>query len=253
MAAVYDAAETYEIAFSYRDIVAEVNFVIDRFTELRGRPPVSAVELAAGPGDHALELAARGISTTALDLASAMCARARSRAVTRGVGLAVMCGDMTDFRLKSPVDLVLTVLDSCSHLLTLDAMVAHLRCVAGALTTGGVYIVELSHPRDAFGDRTTAATWEQEREGQVVRMTWGLPDDPFDPVTLIGNVTVVVDANDTVTRDFVPARVWLIPEFEAAVRLAGRLQVVGWYGGFSGGQPVTDHSAWRAIAVMQKR
>lgn len=56
-------------------------------------------------------------------------------------------------------------------------------------------------------NRTTAATWEQQRDGRTVQTTWGLPDDPFDPVTLISDVTVVVEAAGTVSRECVPARV----------------------------------------------
>ena len=115
------------------------------------------LELAAGPAEHAREFARRGLAATALDLNPEMCAYAAREAARAGVEVEVVRDDMTRFDLGRRFDLVVTMLDSTSHLMTLDAFVAHLRRVAAHLSPGGLYIVEMSHPRDRLGDEPSVS------------------------------------------------------------------------------------------------
>src|SRR5579863_5202568 len=78
---IYDEPELYELACAYRDIPAEVTALLawcaTYFTGTAGEAGTrvsSALELAAGPAEHARELARRGLRTTTLDLSPAMCA-----------------------------------------------------------------------------------------------------------------------------------------------------------------------------------
>src|SRR3954453_12736893 len=73
---LYREPRLYELAFSYRDIVAEVD-AIESWCRTR---PGRVLELAAGPAAHGRELARRGSSVTALDLSRTMCAYAVRRA-----------------------------------------------------------------------------------------------------------------------------------------------------------------------------
>ena len=92
------------------------------------------LELAAGPAEHAREFAHRGVAATALDLSPAMCAYAREQG--SGLPLEVVEADMTGFRLGRRFDLVITMLDSTAHLMTLDDFVAYLGCVRSISPTG---------------------------------------------------------------------------------------------------------------------
>ena len=72
MAEVYDEVEAYEVAFSFRDLPSEVDTLVTWYRR-HGKDHLKRVlELAAGPGDHALELARRGLDVTALDLNPSM-------------------------------------------------------------------------------------------------------------------------------------------------------------------------------------
>src|SRR6516225_5648786 len=73
---IYDDPELYQLACAYRDIPAEVDALLawaGRHLREPGAGPGSALELAAGPADHARELARRGLLATALDISPAMC------------------------------------------------------------------------------------------------------------------------------------------------------------------------------------
>src|SRR3984957_9735942 len=97
---IYDEPELYEAACAYRDVPAEVAALLrwsGAHRDPAAGPPRSVLELAAGPAEHARELARRGLAATALDLNPAMCARAGELAKAAGVSLSVVEADMRDF------------------------------------------------------------------------------------------------------------------------------------------------------------
>ena len=259
MTGIYHDPWAYELACSFRDVPAEASVLLRWCTEHRPEnagPVRTVLELAAGPAEHAREFARRGLTATALDLNPVMCAYAAAEAERAEVALEVIHDDMTRFALGRRFDLVVTMLDSTSHLMTLDAFVAHLQRVAAHLSPGGLYIVEMSHPRDRLGDDPSISTgWTVERDGVQATVRWGEPTDRLDPVTQIVNdhVTVTIDGG-RVIRDVVPYRFWTATEVDAAIRLAGGLTVAGRYGDFGAGAdavPLTDPDAWRMITVLR--
>lgn len=255
MTGIYDDPRAYELACAFRDVPAEVDALL-RWSALHraGNSPVRTVlELAAGPAEHAREFAVRDIAATALDLNPAMCAYAAERGA--GLRLRVVQGDMSDFRLGRRFDLVITMLDSTAHLMTLDAFVAHLDRVAEHLAGDGVYILEMSHPADRLTERArSSSAWRVARDGEQADVRWGEPDDALDPITQIveDHVTIAVTANETtrVVRGVVPYRFWTATELEAAIRLCGALEVAARYGDFAD-IGICEPAAWRLITVLR--
>jgi SAM-dependent methyltransferase len=247
---VYDESLGYEIAFSYRDVPAEVDALI----AMAGRAPDSVLEVAAGPGEHAIEFARRGARAAALDLSEAMCARATANAAAAGVALDVVRGDMRGFLLPYRVDLAVCMISSICHVSTLDDMISHLTAVRRALAPGGCYIVEGSHPTDQFGPKSTQTDWESERDGITAHLRWGDDGDTIDPVTQLTDthVTLTVTGPDGigVTTSHVESdRFWTADEMRASARLAG-LAVSAEYGAFDR-RGLSAEGAWRMITVMR--
>ncbi|MFC6885758.1 class I SAM-dependent methyltransferase [Actinomadura yumaensis] len=274
MTGIYDDPWAYELACSFRDVPAEVDVLL-RWTArhragaagpgpalggLDGGGVRDVLELAAGPAEHAREFARRGVAATALDLHPAMCAYAARRAKEEGVGLDVVQEDMTAFALGRRFDLVVTMLDSTSHLMTLDAFTAHLDRAAEHLRPGGLYVVEMSHPRDRLSDDPSVSTgWTVERGDVRATVRWGEPSDRLDPVTQVSDdhVTMTVSGGGAgggtrVIRDVVPYRFWSATELAAAVRLSGSLEIVAQYGDFAD-VPLSAPDAWRMITVLTAR
>ena len=244
---IYDNPWAYELACSFRDVPSEVDVLLGWYVERYGGLPGSVLELAAGPAEHAREFDRRGIKATALDLNPAMCAYAASKAA----GLEVVQADMTAFDLGQTYDLIITMLDSTAHLMTLDAFVAHLDRAAAHLAPCGLYILEQSHPADRLTDaKRSSSSWSFE-DGSVV---WGEPDDVMDPITQIVEdhvtITVTRDGETRVVSGVVPYRLWTATEVLAAVRLSGSLEIVAQYGDFAD-LPITDREAWRMITVFK--
>jgi SAM-dependent methyltransferase len=258
---IYDEPEMYEFACAYRNVPGEVD-ALERWYARHAGPvvperPGSVLELAAGPAEHALELARRGAHATTLDLSPAMCARAREKAAAAGLGVDVMQADMRDFKLPQPVDLAVTMLNSACHLMTLDDLVTHLGAVSRAVAPGGLYIMELAHPADFLTPvPRTSSEWDSEAGSSRVHVRWGGGEDVIDPVTQVTREHVQVTVRDgagvrTLT-DVVPNRFWTGTEVAAAARLAGGLTEVARYGDFADGVDLSDRDAWRMIIVFRR-
>jgi SAM-dependent methyltransferase len=255
---IYDEPEFYEAACAYRDVPAEVGALL-RWSGKHRAPgsglPRSVLELAAGPAEHARNLAHRGLEATALDLSPAMCARARDLAKAAGTQLTVVQADMRDFTLPGRFDLAITMLNSLCHLMSLDDLLCHLASVGRHLDRDGLYIMELAHPADVFAaERRTSSEWSTEVGGGTVSVRWGAKDQ-IDPVTQITREHVSVTYHKrggpvrTIT-DVVPNRFWSATELTAAVRLAGGFTVLARYGDFDSDLPVDAADAWRMILVL---
>jgi SAM-dependent methyltransferase len=229
---IYDEPELYELACAYRDIPAEVTALQAWCAIHHAGPVTSVIELAAGPAEHARELARRGLRTTALDWSAAMCSYASAQAKAAGVEMGVAEADMRDFTIAgadgAPVlfDLAITMLNSACHLFTLDDLVRHLTAVRASLAPGGLYIVELAHPADFFASvPRTSSEWTIDVPGVHAEVRWGGRGDRIDPLTQVTNehMTITATSDDGTIRtvsDVVPNKFWTLTEFTAAIELA---------------------------------
>ncbi|MCK4526646.1 class I SAM-dependent methyltransferase, partial [candidate division WOR-3 bacterium] len=68
MSNLYDNPKYYEIAFSFRDIPAEVDVFEKSFKRFSEIPVKSVLELACGNSPHMKELVKRGYQYNGLDL-----------------------------------------------------------------------------------------------------------------------------------------------------------------------------------------
>ena len=276
---IYDEPEYYEAACSYRDVPAEVDALL-RWSGKHHDPPGTVLELAAGPAEHARELAKRGVRAAALDWSAAMCSYAASQAKAAGVALEIVEADMRDFRVAGPdgaqakFDAAVTMLNSACHLFTLDDLVRHLTAVRAHLVPGGLYVVELAPPADFFAaDPRTSNEWTIDADGVHADVHWGGRGDRIDPLTQVTNehMTITATAKDGPIRtvsDVVPNRFWTLTEFTAAVNLAntvalanarpdaaagssGGFELVASYGDFDETTALEAPTAWRMILVLR--
>jgi SAM-dependent methyltransferase len=268
---IYDEPELYELACAYRDVPAEVTAIAAWCEKHHPGPVGSVLELAAGPAEHARELARRGLHATALDRSPAMCEYAAARAKADGLELAVVEADMREFTITgedgTPVlfDLAVTMLNSACHLFTLDDLVRHLGAVAARLSPGGLYIVELAHPADFFAaEPRTSNEWTVEAPGLHAAVRWGGRNDRIDPLTQVTreHMTITATAQDGTIRtvsDVVPNRFWTLTEFTAAIALAnattagpGTFELLASYGDFDQTTELDAPTAWRMVLILRR-
>lgn len=255
---IYDAARSYDVAFSFRDVPAECDTLAGRVRRHAGREVASVLELAAGPARHAREFARRGAAATALDSAPSMGAYALDRAHADGLAIDAVCADMADFRLGRRFDLAVLLMDSASYLLDNDSVLRHLDVVADHLVDGGLYVLEMAHPRDAFGlGGSTRSTWTQESDGWRVTTQWGAEGDVFDPITQVEAVTVTLDWSSPEGSgrlvETARQRRFTATELDALVRASGRFEMIEQLGALAPPVPFDNaQAAWRMVPVLRR-
>lgn len=247
----------YDIAFDVRDTARECAFMAACRQQYSGRKPASVVELAAGPGYHALWYAAHGVESYAVDLEPAMVEFLREKAQARGLTLHALRADMRSFTLPRPVDLACVLFASFCYLLTPEDMAANLRAVHAALAPGGIYVIELPHPRRYLRhDVVTKDDWVKERDGVRVRTRWDVDAAVPDPLTQIMDVRsefIVEERGRTrKVRSRGRQRVVFAPELRLLAEAAG-FETAGWYGAMDRKVPFNyAKQAWRMVAVLRK-
>ncbi len=262
--AFYDDARAYDVAFGYRDVGFELDFIVGAATHCLGHAPTSAIELASGPGAHATALAQRGVTMSALDLSAPMIARVLDNAKRLGVDVKGIVGDMARFDLDAPVELAFNLLTSISYLLTSEQLHGHFKSVSNALVVGGVYVVENNHPndfwtRDHFKPSRWTETFSDEDGEMEVSTSW--VDEP--PTIDVVAQTYTVKATTKVTErkngieqireltDHATLRM-LWPQELKTLGEAHGLNVVAFYGALDDAIAIDAADAWRTVVVFQK-
>lgn len=254
--ALYRRALYYDIALR-RDVSREADFIVQLYQHHTGKPLQSLVDIACGPGYYARQLARRGIKTCGLDLNQEMVNMAREQAMAEGVAIDWLTADMRSFQLPQPVDMAITMFDSLDALIHNEDLIQHFRAVAHNLYPGGLYLVDVCHPRNLSHDVYGPFRYSGERDGIEVEIIWGTNNPRYDLVTNSTRAALEVHVNDNgrkqIIYDEADERLLLPQELTLLAMLSGMLQVIGWYGDYTLHQPL-DHSpaSQRLICVFQK-
>jgi 2-polyprenyl-3-methyl-5-hydroxy-6-metoxy-1,4-benzoquinol methylase len=254
----YSFAKYYDIAFDFKNVPQECRFLESVFTKHTQRPLTSFIEFGSGPALHCIEMARTLKQVTAVDLSSEMTAYAKFKAQQAGVNVNCECADMIHYQSTQRYDLTTLLMDSTSYLLTNANVIDHLRSVAGILNPGGLYILEMSHPKGIFEmAKTTVNDWEMERDGVRVKIKWGAEGDEFDPITQLTNVSVKLEYTDGektgTIEDQSPQRCFTATEFAALVAASGVFEIVEYYGAMKSEVPFNnEEKAWRMVPILRK-
>jgi SAM-dependent methyltransferase len=254
---LYRRASYYDVVFD-RDVSREVDFISAVCERHLGRLPTTVLDVASGPAYHAREFARRGARAYAIDVRPEMLTLARQRAALAAVDVQTMVADMRGFQLPEPVDAAFTVFDGIDCLLTNTELVAHLRAVAANLQPHGVYVLELTHPRDCSPWDYGKFRYAGERNGCRVVIDWATNHPVADPLTQVVDVDVVMKVRESNGQEYEfhdRARERFVgpQELVALADLSGVLHVVGWYGDFRVDQPFDNTAEARRMIVVLER
>ncbi|HEV8307784.1 MAG TPA: class I SAM-dependent methyltransferase [Methylomirabilota bacterium] len=251
---LYTSPSYYHIAFEVNR-KAETDFLEACFGRYARGPVRHVMDLACGTGHHALRLARRGYRVSALDLSAESIAFLERQAAAAGVAVEATVADMTAFRLPAPADAAICMQDSQGHLLTNEALVAHLRAVGANLRAGGVYIFDRLIPTRWAGPALRWA-WTRRRRGITVRTTFRTLQ-AYDPVQQICDEVMRFEITENGTRRVVTqrhkTRIVFPQELRALVELAGGFEFAGWFSNFSLRRPLERaRGALMMIPVLRR-
>lgn len=235
----YRNAKAYDIAFSDRDFETESNFLIwslENHSNISYRqfPQKTFLELGCGPAQHVREFARRGWNSVGLDLSEDMIKYAMDETKKEKIEAQFLVGDMCDFQLDNPVVLSATLMESISHLVTNEQMISHFRSVAKNMVSGGIYVIEATHPMFFFPD-DEPNTWTSEGDGMKVDITFGVPSDSYNTITqqwLMTTKMKITESNghEFLTETKTPLRWYLAQEMKALIELSGVFDEYWFYG-----------------------
>lgn len=158
---VYDYPKYYDVLFGV-DWRAEYNFLLACFRKHARREVKRLFEPACGTGRLLIKFAQAGYDVSGVDLNGRAVEYCNARLVRNGFAPAATVGDMADFRLPRKFDAAFNTINSFRHLDSEAQAEAHLRCIARALTKGGIYVLGL-HLTPLSAQTCTEESWFAQR------------------------------------------------------------------------------------------
>jgi len=253
MKSQYSAPRLYEIAFDMNR-KGEVDFLVHCFRRYAKRRVSRVLDIACGTGPHLIRLADRGFRMSGLDLSRENIEFLCRRLAAKGHAGELVVGDMTDFRLRHPVDAAICMQDSQGHLLTNAQLLAHLRAVARSVKKGGLYIFD-RYMASSWTNPARSWSWSRRRGGLIVRASFSALND-VNPVTQVFRERMLLEAIENGTRRVYRqshlSRMVFPQELRAMIDLAGGFEFVQWFFGFEPHQ-ILERSRHPLIMVVVLR
>jgi SAM-dependent methyltransferase len=251
---LYDNPRYYEIAFSFRDISAEVSLFEDCFRRFSRIPVRSVLELGCGNCPHIEELTKRGYQYSGLDISEAMLDYSSGKASRIGAGITLIHADMNDFSLEGKFDFVFVLLGSLSVKSTAQ-LTRHFDSVAGALKVGGLYLLDWCVQFDPPWATEGGGTWEMERESIKVKTTvsWKL----LNRVEQTFEETIAQEVDDHGKRFSLVSkevkRAIFPQEFLCLLESFKHFEFVGWWNNWDLNQPLEQAAKIDRPVVLVRR
>lgn len=136
---IYSYPHYYEIAYSYRNIPAEVDIMEEAIRKFSLIHVEHCLELACGNSPHMQELLFRGYDYSGLDLSKSMLEYAREKAGDYQPQFHL--ADLTDFQVEKPVDFIYIMMGSL-YAQNTAGLLSHFKSVEEALKPGGLYFLD---------------------------------------------------------------------------------------------------------------
>lgn len=166
---LYDYPHYYDLVFG-SDWRAEYDFLEACFSKHVSGSVRRLFEPACGTGRLLFRYGKAGYEVAGLDLNERAVAYCNRRLKRYDLPESAWIGDMADFRVRKKYDAAFNTINSFRHLTTGPQAEAHLRCMAGALRRGGIYILGL-HLTPLKGAPMDEESW-YARRGHLQVNTW---------------------------------------------------------------------------------
>lgn len=250
--------ELYELAFSYRDYEAEVDFIELCWQRHASTDNTCVLDIACGIGEHLHQLCLRGYDCCGFDIDERMVEFATAKFAAEELPIEVWTADMRDFEVERPFGLATNMLTSANLLLTNEALENHLRLVARALEPGGIYLLEMFHPRAyGFGPDILAYAWEVQRDDVHLECDLHHQRKPLDPIRQCQETTMHIAVTKGGKTEVIEhrrrQRVYLYHEFRAIVGCTRNFEILDCFGAFNAGRKLDNSQrSWRMIPVLRR-
>jgi SAM-dependent methyltransferase len=175
------------------------------YLELAGKTGGQVLEVACGTGRLLVPLARAGYDVTGVDRSPHMLDVVREKLAVAGPDVTgrarLVEGDMRSFAADGPFDLAILPVKSFAYLVERADQQSALRCIAAHLRPGGVFALDLLHPRPEWlaqppGSLRNDLTRSVAERGIVVSRT-----ETAVSTDLAAQIRVIRSAYDVIARD----------------------------------------------------
>ena len=256
---VYRYPEYYDLGYRW-NTEAECDFIEACLEAYAPKGSKRLFDIGCGSGRHLFPLAKKGYQMTGVDVRPEMVAYVEAQAKAQKLSVTVEKGDINALTESGPFDFAYCIMDTFRFLLTNEAIVNHLRTVAGMLAPGGLYVTDFWVPRQLDQIGNEVHQWEQAEGSTTVRVFYLQHPETVDPITQTFEDELVFEIQkDGETQQEIrggPTRTRLIlpQEFRALVEASGVFDILSTHAEFDIDKPFDLASlAWRMITVLRKR
>ncbi len=251
---LYDYPRYYEIAFSFRDIPAEVEFLHTCINTFSAIPVHRILEIACGPAPHTGELASRGYQYIGLDINRNMLTYAHHRWDGLEPKPTFLEGNMISFQLNQKVDFAFVMLGSL-YINSSEELNSHFDSIGQVLKPGGLYFldwcIQFLNPLD-YKDRNTFSI---QKDGITIKSKFDI--QLLDPANHMYEETWIVDVNDKGKQkhfEMVEKNKSVLPEeFMEFINNRNDFEFVGWWRDWDLHQPIiTPEHITRPVALVRR-
>ena len=254
----YLPPELHEMTYGYRDYEAEVTFLEFCWQEFTKAESNRVLDIGCGTGVHMRQFLLRGYECDGIDIDEKMLDYARARFAEEGLAFNAMLTDVRNFEVKQKYGLAINMLASVNYVTKNEDFLAQMRSVRRALEPGGIYLIEMFHPREfGFPSDSPYNAWEIFEEDYSLECELHVNASPLDPITQCQRSTLRIEITrgDQVEEHEIERnqRVYLYQELQALVCCAGGFEIVACYGGFNPDRKLDDSKrSWRMIPVLRR-
>lgn len=234
---LYENPKYYEIAFSFRNIAAEVETMLECSRRYSTLSPKRFFEIGCGNSPHMEELIARGFEYTGIDLSADMLEYSRQRASKAKITPELIQANMTEFSIGRKVDFAFVMLGSIYASSTRE-LASHFDSVSHALNPGGLYLLDWCIQFDPLAEHSES--FETMFEG--IRVVTHYTTRPLNRIEQTYEEHIVLDITEegrTRTVETRDLKRGLYPQ-EFLSLIAGRkdFEFVGWWNNWNLSRPL---------------
>ncbi len=255
---IYNYPQYYDIAFGYRDLDLECDFIEKQIAVHSRSNNFSLLDIACGTGAHLIELGKRGLDVSGFDISPKMIEYARKKAESNGIVADLWVDNMVSFSSKKTYGCAINLLTGFNYLLRNEDVEEHLKRVGNVLETGGLYIIEMNHPREFItNEPSTTNSWIESDGAIEVEVDWDNERSKVDLLTHIITTRPIIKVRDG-KKEFTiemeeKFRVFLFQEIVHYIQCSEQFELVNFFGSFRFDKPLDDtKDSWRMILVLRK-
>ncbi|NLJ81183.1 MAG: class I SAM-dependent methyltransferase [Firmicutes bacterium] len=250
---IYSYPHYYEIAYSYRDLETEADFMeeaLEKFSLIKVR---RVLEIACGNSPHLPQLGKRGYQYSGLDLSPTMLEFAAQKARALDYDAHFYLADLVHFKLEKPRDFIYILMGSL-YVEDTEQLLSHFRSAARALKPGGLYFLDwcidfepLDYTQDSWVMRRGKISVTTHYSTRLYNAARQLYQEKISFLVQDGDCKKHLQ-HSGLRRAIFPQ------EFVLAATKLNRFELLGWWNDWDWSQPLqeTKREIIRPVAILRR-